>query len=160
MRDVRKAGTILPMTNLATTLKAEIARIARKEIRGEVDSLRKAVTNYRSEIAALKRRAQGLELQVRRLSRASAKTEPVATNAEDSAKGRRFSAKGFAKHRQRLGLSAADCGLLLGASGQSIYNWESGDARPQARHLAALAAFRDLGKKAALAHLEAIKAKS
>ena len=159
MRDVLKAGTILPMTNLATTLKAEIARIARKEIRGEVESLKKAVATYRSEIAALKRRAQGLELQVRRLSRAGAKAEPAA-RAEDSAKVKRFSAKGFAKHRQRLGLSAADCGLLLGASGQSIYNWESGDARPQARHLAALAAFRDLGKKAALAHLETIKAKS
>jgi DNA-binding transcriptional regulator YiaG len=147
------------MPNLATTLKAEISRIARKEVRGEVESLRKAITTYRSEIAGLKRRAQALELEVRRLTKTRAKATP-APDAPTSETARRFSAKGFAKHRQRLGLTAADCGLLLGASGQSIYNWESGEARPQARHLAALAAFRDLGKKAALAHLEAIKAKT
>lgn len=148
------------MPNLATTLKSEIARIARKEVRGELETLKKAVTSYRSEIAALKRRAQTLELEVRRLTKARAKAAPAPEADAAGEAVRRFSAKGFAKHRQRLGLSAADCGLLLGASGQSIYNWESGDARPQARHLAALAAFRGLGKKAALAHLEAIKAKS
>jgi DNA-binding transcriptional regulator YiaG len=147
------------MPNLATTLKSEISRIARKEVRGEVESLKKAVATYRGEIAGLKRRAQALELEVRRLTKARAKAAPV-SDEQTSETVRRFSAKGFAKHRQRLGLSAADCGLLLGASGQSIYNWESGEARPQARHLAALAAFRDLGKKAALAHLEAIKAKT
>src|SRR5436190_2968396 len=40
-------------------------------------------------------------------------------------------------HRARL--SAAECALLLGASGQSVYNWEQGKARPQAKHLAAIA---------------------
>ena len=147
------------MPNLATTLKSEIARIARKEVRSEAEALKKSVAAYRGEIAALKRRAQVLELEVRRLSKARVKAAP-APDPEASETVRRFSAKGFAKHRQRLGLSASDCGLLLGASGQSIYNWESGEARPQARHLAALAAFRDLGKKAAMAHLEAIKSKA
>ena len=39
---------------------------------------------------------------------------------------RRFSPPRLAKHRQRLGLSAADFGSLTGVRGQSIYNWEAG----------------------------------
>ena len=69
--------------------------------------------------------------------------------------GIRFSAKSLASQRRRLGLSAAECGLLVGTSAQSIYNWEAGKVRPRARHLVAIAALRTLGKKDAAAHLAA-----
>jgi DNA-binding transcriptional regulator YiaG len=55
-------------------------------------------------------------------------------------------------------LSADDIGLLVGASGQSVYNWESDKARPRAQHLPALAALRTLGKKEAAAVLAARRA--
>lgn len=70
----------------------------------------------------------------------------------------RFSAKGLASQRNRLGLSAEDVGLLVGASGQSIYNWEADKARPRAQHLSALAALRTLGKKEAAAVLASRRA--
>ena len=63
----------------------------------------------------------------------------------------RFSAKSLASQRRRLGLSADAIGLLVGASGQSVYNWEAGAARPRVSHLAAIAALRTLGKKQAAA---------
>ena len=135
------------MPNIASVLKAEIVRVARKEIRSEVEGLKKAAGTYRSEIAALKRRTQSLEQQLRRLSKALPKRALVAI--DDSAKSLRFRAKGLASQRRRLGLSADDCGLLLGASDQSIYNWEAGKARPRANHLPAIAALRTLGKKQA-----------
>jgi DNA-binding transcriptional regulator YiaG len=146
------------MTNLATTLKAEISRVARKEIRSQIEPLRKALAAHRADNAALRRRAEVLEKEVQRLIRASPKhVTPSISEAQELPL--RFSAKGFASHRARLGLSAADCGLLLGASGQSIYNWESGESRPRAKHLAALAAFRALGKKDAATRLETLKQK-
>jgi hypothetical protein len=43
------------MPNIATALKAEIARVARKEIKIETEALKSASSRYRSEIAALKR---------------------------------------------------------------------------------------------------------
>ena len=46
------------MPNIASVLKTEIARVARKEVRSEIGSLKKATATYRTEIAALKRRAQ------------------------------------------------------------------------------------------------------
>jgi DNA-binding transcriptional regulator YiaG len=141
------------MPNIASILKSEIARVARKEIRGETQQLKKAIGAYRSQIAALKRRAQALEKQLRGLRKGGAKAEP-APQADDEAMGSfRFSAKGLASHRKRLGLSAHDCGILLGASGQSVYKWEDGKARPRARHLPAIAALRTLGKKQATAIL-------
>ena len=63
-----------------------------------------------------------------------------------------------ASQRRRLGLSAAECGLLIGASAQSIYNWEEGKARPRAQHVAAIFALRTLGRRQANAILESRKA--
>ena len=151
------------MPNVASILKSEIARVARKEVRGGTLHLHKAVSSYRSEIAALKRRAQALEQQLRRLSKGKVKGNGKASAAVDdddegeAMQGFRFSAKGLASHRKRLGLSAHDCGLLLGASGQSIYKWEDGKARPRAKHLPAIAALRKLGKKQANAILESLQ---
>ena len=135
------------MPNIASVLKSEITRIARKELRSELDGLKKSVSGYRSEIAALRRRAQTLEQQVKRLEKSAPKAEP--TIKAETGKARRFSAKGLAAQRQRLVLSADAVGLLVGASGQSVYNWEAGKARPRASHLPAIAALRTLGKKQA-----------
>ena len=147
------------MPNIASLLKSEIARVARKELRGETVHLKKAVSAYRSEIAALKRRAQALEQQLRRLSKRSTKAEPVANGQDTDADGQpfRFSAKGLASHRKRLGLSAHDCGLLLGASGQSVYKWEEGEVRPRAKHMPAISALRHMGKKEAAARLAELR---
>lgn len=145
------------MPNIAALLKREIARVARKEVRAETQALKKAVGTYRSEIADLKKRALALEQELRRLSKASRKAAPEGAVPDEVVSGLRFSAKGFASHRKRLGLSAADCGLLLGASGLSVYKWESGQSRPRSRFLPAIAAFRSLGKKEAASRLEALR---
>ena len=145
------------MPNLASILKQEIARVARKELRRETMALRKASATYRSEIAALKRRAAELERQLRAGARSASSTTTPAANDESIPEGMRFSAKGLAGHRKRLGLSAGDLGLLLGVSSQTIYNWESGKARPQRKFLPTLVALRTVGKKQTLAHLEELK---
>lgn len=132
------------MPNIASVLKSEITRIARKEIRAETEALKKAVGRYRAEIAALKRRAQSLEQQFRRVREAPPKPAPRAT--DESNKALRFSATGLAKQRQRLGMSADAIGTLVGASGQSVYNWEAGKVRPRAKHMPAIAALRKLSK--------------
>ena len=136
------------MPNIANILKLEISRIARKEVRGETHSLKKAVTTYRSEIASLKRRAKDLEDQVRQLSKANARAKPV-PEAQAPAPGARFSAKGLASQRRRLKLSADRLGLLIGVSGQSIYNWEQGAATPHAKYLSAIAALKNLSVRQA-----------
>lgn len=144
------------MPNIASILKSEISRVARKEIRAEVLTTRKTVTAHRKEIAALKQRVLALEQTVRRFGRGQ-RAAPESASTEEAGTGlRRFSAKGLLSLRNRLGLSAAECGALVGASSQSIYNWEQGKARPSARHLPAIAALRGMGKRDATAKLAAI----
>jgi len=142
------------MPNIASVLKVEIARVARKESRGEVAGLKQASSRYRSEIAALKRQLETMQRQIKQLARnaGSPKTEK-ASEGEESGPHRRFSAKGLAKHRERLGLSAADFAKLVGVSSLSIYKWESGAARPRARYIESIARARELSRPEALAKL-------
>ena len=150
--DSAVAHNVYLMPNIASLLKEEISRVARKEVRAETQGLKKAVAQYRSEIAALKRHAKALEQQMRQLRKAAGRSSATADSAEPEKK-LRFRAKGLAEQRRRLGLSAAACGMLVGASGQSVYKWEQGKARPRASHLQAIAILRTMGKKEAAARL-------
>ena len=152
------------MPNIATVFKAEITRLARKEVRENSDGLKKTIATQRSEIASLKRRLDALEREVKRATKGqgaeSVRPRAVAPidSAESSGTGLRFRAKGMAANRKRLGLSAADFGLLVGATGQSVYAWESGKAKPRPAALAAIASLRGIGKLDAEAKLAAAKA--
>lgn len=143
------------MPDIATTLKQEIARLARKELRSETDSLKKAVARYRSEIAGMKRRIETLERQQKRTASAIPAKAPVENQDQTSL---RFRAAGFAQHRKRLGLSAREMGLLLDASPLSVYKWEAGQARPRTKHLEAIAEVRKMGKREAAKRLEQLAA--
>lgn len=141
------------MPNIASVLKSEITRLARKEVRDGADGLRKTVAAHRAEIANLKRRVGDLESMVKRLAKGTGtvtrQPSPSAADAsaEPDSTGLRFRAKGMAANRQRLGLSAADFGLLVGATGQSIYAWESGKTKPKPANLVHIAALRGIGKR-------------
>lgn len=145
------------MPNIASVLKDEISRLARKEIKGETAHLQKAVSSYRSEIAALKRRVADLERQAKRGPK---KTSAIPLDAAESAENLRFRAGGFASNRQRLGLSAAEMGRLLGVSALSVYKWESGKAKPRRGNLPAIATLRGMGKKEVTARLEELAAQN
>ena len=146
------------MPNIATVLKSEIARVARKEVRAETRDLKNAIAPYRAQIADLKRRTRELEMQIRRLGKATARVASAgaAADTDPGERSLRFSAKGLATQRKRLGLSAQAFGALIGASGQSIYKWEEGKTRPRARHLPKIAELRGIGKKEAAARLAAL----
>lgn len=143
-------------TSLTNVLKAEIARVARKELKDELLSLRKATTAHRSEIAAFKRELKTLRSQLKaneKVVKAVAPQKP----AEEAKPGRkvRFTAESFAAQRARLGISQAQMAQLLGVSGLSVYKWESGKVQPRAKQLEAIAGLRGLGKREAAARLAA-----
>lgn len=150
------------MTNLASALKSEVARLARKELRSETEGLKKTVAVQRTELAALKRRTLELEKALKALTRlANRSGRSKAAEPEQASEGHlRFRPSGMAANRKRLGLSAADFGLLVGASGQSVYLWESGKTKPSAASLAAIAALRGVGKREVASRLEALKQKA
>jgi DNA-binding XRE family transcriptional regulator len=141
------------MPNIAMVLKEEISRLARKEVRRQTQALRKASGQYRKDIAKMKRRLFDLQRKVTPLHKQVLKNAPSpATPAETDRV--RFTAKGLRSQRQRLGLSAADYGKLVGVTGQTIYSWEHEIARPRKGQLPRIASLRHLGKREALARLQ------
>jgi DNA-binding transcriptional regulator YiaG len=141
------------MPNIGTVLKSEISRVSRKELRGETQALKKAISQYRSQIADLKRRMSALEQQVRRAAKGS-RNDAAPAGESEGGSNLRFSAKGLAAQRRRLGLSAASVARLLGVSALSIYKWESGKTRPRAKQIEAIARLRGMGKREAMKRLE------
>ena len=141
------------MPNIGTVLKSEISRVSRKEVRGETQSLKKSISQYRTQIADLKRRMQALERQVKRLGKVAARAGAPQAEVEPTTKIR-FSAKSLIAQRHRLGLSAAALARLLGVSALSVYKWESGNTRPRAKQIEAIAALRSMGKRDVAQRLE------
>lgn len=147
------------MANLAATIKEEIQRLARKEIKAQTGSTKQAVAQYRREIAQLKRQLREQEKKIAFLETQETKRLSQPQAVEESVEGIRFSARSVKFQRERLGFSAADYAKLVGVSSLTIYNWEQGKSRPRNEQRAALAAVRGIGKREALVKLELLKAK-
>lgn len=141
------------MPNIATVLKQEIQRLARKEVREQTNVLKKTSAQQRRTIAELKRQITDLQRRIVPLQKQVLKGDASPAD-EAPAPTVRFTAKGLRSQRQRLGLSAANYGKLIGVTGQTIYSWEHETARPRQQQVVRLAAIRHLGKKDALARLE------
>ena len=145
------------MPNIAAALKDEIARIVRKEMRAEMLKLKKVTAQSRADIALFKKRLSALEQQGKRSVSVTPK-KTFAISVDPTAILLRFSAKGLASQRRRLGLNANDMGALLGVSGQTVYKWEEGKARPRASQMSVIAGMRGMGKREAAARLAAMQA--
>ena len=146
------------MANLAVTLKEEIQRLARKEIKAQTGTTKQAVAQYRREIAKLKRQLREQDKKINVLEKQQKRIGQPA--AEEPAGDVRFSAKSVKAQRTRLGLSAMNYAKLVGVSPITIYNWEQGKTRPQKAQLASLVAVRGIGKREALEKLEVLKAEA
>jgi len=150
------------MPDIAAVLKSEIARLAKKAIRQEVETLKKQVAAHRHALADLKRKNTQLERDLRDLTR-NAKSARDTLGADDQAatppsagkRGFRYSAAWLTSWRKSMGLSAAECGALCNVSGNSVYKWENG-IMPRQKHQHTLAELAKLGKRALRAKLAAI----
>ena len=145
------------MTNLASALKEEIRRLARKEIKAQTGSTAQAVARYRREIAKLKRQLRDQEKKITFLEAQERKRLGQTEVSEQVTQGTRFSARSVRAQRERLGLSAADYAKLVGVSPLTIYNWEHSKSRPRKEQLASLVALRGIGKREALSKLELLQ---
>jgi DNA-binding transcriptional regulator YiaG len=148
------------MPNIVAVLKDEICRLAKKEIKASTSSTKGAVAQFRRDIAKLKRLTQSQQKEIAFLKAQEKKRlgQPE-IKGEEELEGARFSAHSVKAQRTRLKLSAKDYGKLVGVSGLTIYSWESGKSRPRQKQFAGLVAVRGLGRREALAKLDAMKVK-
>ena len=141
------------MPNVLSVLRNEICRLARKEIRSQTGVTKRASAQHRRDIAELKRMMRDLARRLAFIELQEKKR--VARPALEAPSGHiRFSPRWLKSQRERLGLSAADYGKLVGVSGLTVYNWEAGKSKPRQQALAALGAVRGIRKREAWRRLE------
>ena len=146
------------MPNIANLLKAEIARVSRKEVKAAVEPIRKAATKLRSDVAELKRQIASLEKDNKRLRGTLEKeniTPPVPAQTQAAPDKGWISGKGVRSLRTRLKLSQAEFGKLAGVSGKTVMKWEQQSGMLKLREQAkeALFALRGIGIKEARGRL-------
>ena len=131
--------------NVMSVLKAEISRLAKKEARSIVAPVKKASATYRGLIAGLRKQVDALQKELAILKKAVPAPEK-ALAAKTEPEGRFWiTGKGVRKLRQRLGLTQANFGKLIGVSVPTVVNWEGVDGKVEIR------------KKATMARLQQIK---
>ena len=135
------------MGKMEQTLKSEITRLARKQVRAtclplarDVRQLKRTVSALRKTVAVLAR--LGAEWQAQR----TAERAKLAATPEE-VKAARVSPTLIKKLRKRLGITQGDLATLVGVSTSTVGSWEYGKAKPEGRNRKALVALRKLGKR-------------
>ncbi len=134
-------------------LQSEITRLARKELKKELEPIKRVNAAQRGLIANLRRDVTELQKELARLQRAADKApvEIVET------KGFWISGKGVVSLRKRLGLTQAELAVLADVSTQSIVKWEKADGKISFRKQetsACMQQVRALDKRSAWAKLD------
>ena len=109
--------------SIMNELKMEITRLSRKEIKKELEPIKRVNAAQRGLIANLRRDVTVLQKEVARFQKATGKVVPAATEVED-AKGFWMSGKGVRSLRKRLGITQIELSKLAEVSHQSIVRWE------------------------------------
>ena len=146
------------MANLSDVLKNLIRRVARKEIRVDTSTTRKAILQYRRDIATLKRQLRSQAKVIAFLKSQEERRLEQTANPEEPSEGSRFSARSVWAQRTRLGLTRKQFAKLVGVTPLTIFNWEHRRSRPRQAQFTALVAIRRLGRREVSKKLELLEA--
>jgi len=146
------------MSNIAKVLKAEIARISKKEAKSATQGIGKSNTWLRKIVADLKKRLLLLEKENKRLVVTMKKYQVESPQKLDQEEGKkaRLTSRGIRSLRKKLRLSQLDFGKLLGTTAHCVYLWEKkeGALSLRDRTKAAILSIRVLGAKEAREKLD------
>lgn len=143
------------MANIAQVLKEEIARVSRKEAKKLLEKLQKDNARLKHDAADLKRRVADLERTNKKLVKTTEINKKNAAPNEDEIRKLRPTGAMIRRLRDKLGITQGDLGILLGVTGQSVYQWErkGGKLRLRNATLAKLVTVREMGRREAVAIL-------
>jgi DNA-binding transcriptional regulator YiaG len=137
------------MGKMEQTLKSEITRLAKKQVRATYLPLARDVRRLKWTVSALRKTVAvlarfGTELQTER----QAQRAKLAV-APEEVKAARVSPGLIKKLRARLGITQGELATLVGVSTSAVGSWEYGKAKPEGHNREALVALRKLGRREA-----------
>ena len=150
------------MPDIATVLKEEIRRLAKKENKAATVKLRKDNVKLKRVAADLKRRVAKLERDNKQLVADAQEWRSKSVKAgKTELEKARITGKMIKKLRNRLELSQESFAKLAGVTPQAVYMWEHKKGRLTFRgnSKAAIIELRKLKKREAAERLKGVKAK-
>ncbi len=135
------------MGKLETTMKDEMGRLARKEIRKAVVPLKKEVVRLKKRVIELSRSQSDLAKQAKASANRRKQETVVSSITDEKASAARISPDLVKKLRQRLGVSQSQLASLIGVSGPAVAAWEQHRAKPAGDNRKTLLMLRGLGKR-------------
>ena len=125
------------MSNILKELKAEITRLARKEIKGELAQVKKINATQRGLIAGLRKQVDAMQKELNGLKKA-VPSPRKALVAKAEPEGRFWiTGRGVKTLRTRLGLTQKQFADLAGMSSQAVVLWEKNKGKVNLRKSAA-----------------------
>lgn len=134
------------MSDIKKILSDEMRRLARKEIKAEVEPLVKKILELRKTVSALSKELKASKVAA--VKRTPAVEEP--NNASIQVKRvskTKLDASAIRRIRERLGVSQMVFGKLIGASLLSVSHWELGNSVPRAIFKERILSLKNVGKR-------------
>jgi DNA-binding transcriptional regulator YiaG len=129
-----------------STIKAEIQRLAKHEVRTVFRPLRKEVWGIRLKLSNLLKAFAPMNRLAKEISESKAKEPKLAASPEE-VKASRFTPERIKRLRNKLGISQRELGILVGSTTGAVLSWEKGKFKPQGEKKAALVALRKVRKR-------------
>jgi DNA-binding transcriptional regulator YiaG len=131
---------------IESTIKAEIQRLAKHEVRTVFLPIRKEVWGMRIKLSKLLRGFGALNRLAKEISKTKS-AEPKLAASPEEVKASRFTPERIRRLRMKLGISMRELGILTGATIGAVLSWEKGKFKPRGEKKAALVALRKVRKR-------------
>jgi DNA-binding transcriptional regulator YiaG len=131
---------------IESTIKSEIQRLAKHEVRIVFRPLRKEVWGIRLKLSNLLKGFAPLNRWAKETAQSKSKESKLAASPEE-VKASRLTPERIRGLRKKLGLSQRGLGILVGATLGAVASWEKGKFRPTGEKKGALVGLRKVRKR-------------
>ena len=135
------------MGKVESTIKGEIMRLAKREVRGSFFPLRREVYALKLKLSGLMKSFTAMERQAKEVLKQQTQKKLELQASPEEVKISRLTPQRIRLMRNKIGISQKDLGILLDVSIGAVGMWEKGKFAPSAKKKAALIALRKLGKR-------------
>jgi DNA-binding transcriptional regulator YiaG len=143
------------MGKIEAMLREEIQRLARREIRHQVEPLRKENRELKRRIVKLEKLAKPISRVIKKSTEAKLEKLSDLRASEDEVKAARITPAWVQNTREKLNVTQEEMALLCDVSPSAVRSWIYGVALPRGKNREILVALRKLGRRDAKRLLEA-----
>ena len=147
------------MGKVETIIKAEIVRLAKREMKQSFVPLNRQVRSLKATVSQLRKAVQGLQRQAVEQEKMTGGQRLALEATPEEMKKARFSPRLIKSLRKKLGVTQKEMALLAGVTVGAIFQWEKGIFEPRGEKKKTLVALRRLHRREAKKLLEEKRAR-